>query len=290
MASKIEWTNATWNVITGCTKYSEGCQNCYAEKMHKRLQAMGQTKYNHPFSTQVLHIYEFEQDFGKKPKMIFVNSMSDTFHVKVPDDTICLLLDTIRNHPQHTFQILTKRAERVKEFSYPENVWLGVTVEMAKYKDRMEYLKQTDAKVKFISCEPLLEDLGELDLSGIDWVIAGGESGPNARPCHADWVRNIQRQCAEQKVPFFFKQWGEWMDGSCNYKNVEKILLNNGDLIDYTKEAIEEYIKYFRISGTDYQKLKPRVVSKVGKKKSGCELDGVEYKEYPRRVNERNNC
>lgn len=250
--------------------------------MHRRLSAMGQKKYVHGFNHIDVHPSEFNKSFGKKHKMIFVNSMSDTFHSEVQDNIINSLLSTINLHPQHTFQILTKRAERVPGFDYPDNVWLGVTVEMAKYKNRMDYLKKTNAKVKFLSCEPLLEDLGELDLSGIDWVIAGGESGPGARPCHADWVRNIQRQCAEQKVPFFFKQWGEWMDGSCNYKNVEKILLNNGDLIDYTKEAIEEYIKYFRISGIDYQKLKPRVISKVGKKKTGCELDGKEYKEYPK--------
>ena len=210
--------------------------------------------------------------------MIFVNSMSDTFHVKVPDDTICLLLDTIRNHPQHTFQILTKRAERVKEFSYPENVWLGVTIEMAKYKDRMKYLKQTDAKVKFLSCEPLLEDLGELDLSGIDWVIAGGESGPQARPCHADWVRNIQRQCQEQNVPFFFKQWGEWVQGP---------------QIDYSLIK-DKYGKKISKVGDSYCLLnvecKIGAGYRLGKKYTGCLLDGKEYKEYPRRVNERNNC
>ena len=269
--TKIEWTNATWNVITGCTKYSEGCQNCYAEKMHKRLQAMGQTKYNHPFSTQVVHVLEFDKTFGKKPKMIFVNSMSDTFHSNVPDETICSLLEVIKNQPQHTFQILTKRAERVKEFSYPDNVWLGVTVEMAKYKDRMKYLKQTDAKVKFLSCEPLLEDLGELDLSGIDWVIAGGESGTNARPCQSDWARNILIQCKEQNVPFFFKQWGEYCPGSQMDWNLIKD--------KYSK-------KLYKLEGEDnYILLNVPIKDfcyQVGKKYSGCLLDGLEYKEYPR--------
>lgn len=276
--TKIEWTNATWNVITGCTKYSEGCKNCYAEKMHRRLAAMGQKKYAHGFNHIDVHPSEFNKSFGKKHKMIFVNSMSDTFHSEVQDNIINSLLSTINLHPQHTFQILTKRAERVPGFDYPDNVWLGVTVEMAKYKNRMDYLKKTNAKVKFLSCEPLLEDLGELDLSGIDWVIAGGESGPGARPCHADWVQNIQKQCQEQNVPFFFKQWGEWVQGP---------------QIDYSLIK-DKYGKKISKVGDSYCLLnvecKIGAGYRLGKKYTGCLLDGKEYKEYPRRVNERNNC
>ena len=212
--TKIEWTNKTWNVITGCSKYSEGCLNCYAEKMHKRLTGMGQEKYKKPFNKVVFHLDSvFKHDFSrlnKKGKLIFVNSMSDTFHKNISDNEIKVILDECEWNAPHTFQILTKRAERLPDFKYPDNVWLGVTVETAKYKNRMYYLKQTNAKIKFLSCEPLLEDLGNLDLRGIDWVIVGGESGAKARPMHPDWVRNIQQQCEAQKVPFFFKQWGEW--------------------------------------------------------------------------------
>mgnify|MGYP002623456539 CR=1 FL=1 len=276
--SKIEWTNATWNVVTGCTKYSEGCKNCYAEKMHRRLQAMGQYKYRLPFNRITFNGTALDVDFGKKPKLIFVNSMSDTFHEDITNFGIELILKRCEKNKQHQFQILTKRAKRVKKFSYPDNVWLGVTVEMAKYKDRIKFLKQTDAKIKFLSCEPLLEDLGELDLSGIDWVIAGGESGANARPCHADWVRNIQRQCAEQNVPFFFKQWGEYCPGS----QVDWNLIKD----KYSK-------KLHKLEGEDnYILLNVPIKDfcyKVGKKYSGCLLDGLEYKEYPRRVHEGNN-
>lgn len=270
MASKIEWTNATWNVITGCTKYSEGCKNCYAEKMHRRLAAMGQKKYAHGFNHIDVHPSEFNKSFGKKHKMIFVNSMSDTFHSEVQDNIINSLLSTINLHPQHTFQILTKRAERVPGFDYPDNVWLGVTVEMAKYKNRMDYLKKTNARVKFLSCEPLLEDLGELDLSGIDWVIAGGESGPGARPCHADWVQNIQKQCAEQNVPFFFKQWGEW----CSGPQLDWELIKD----KYKKNLCDFGDSYCLLN----VECKAEFGYKVGRKYAGCKLDGKEYKEYPK--------
>lgn len=208
--TNIEWTCETWNPITGCSKYSEGCKNCYAEKMHKRLNAMGQKKYKEPFNKVVFHREELARKFNKKSKTIFVNSMSDTFHKDVLNRNVQEILKVCSKCPEIYFQILTKRAERLPDFIYPLNVWLGVTVEKAEYKSRIEYLKQTNAPVKFLSCEPLLEDLGELDLSGVDWVIVGGESGPHARPMYPDWVRNIQKQCQEQNVPFFFKQWGDW--------------------------------------------------------------------------------
>ena len=179
--SKIEWTNETWNPVTGCSKYSEGCQNCYAEKMTKRLAAMGQEKYKNGFNKVVFHPEELNRDFGGKSKMIFVNSMSDTFHADISKFQISKMLEYCSFNKQHIFQILTKRAARVEEFSYPPNVWLGVTVEKENYKNRIEFLRHTDAKIKFLSCEPLLGDLGELDLTGIDWVIVGGESGPGGK-------------------------------------------------------------------------------------------------------------
>ena len=281
--SKIEWTNETWNPVTGCTKYSEGCQNCYAEKMTRRLSAMGQEKYKNGFNTVVFHSEELNRDFGGKSKMIFVNSMSDTFHDDISKFQISKILEYCSCNRQHIFQILTKRAARVEEFSYPPNVWLGVTVEKENYKNRIEFLRRTDAKVKFLSCEPLLGDLGKLDLTGIDWVIVGGESGTGARPMHPDWVRNIQKQCQEQNVPFFFKQWGEWVAVSqTDIPFLEKpcqILLKNGDLINGifpadVKKFEKDHYKIDDFSGV--------IIFKVGKSKSGAILDGKEYKEFPK--------
>lgn len=214
MASKsaIEWTESTWNPVTGCTKLSSGCKNCYAERMAKRLQAMGQPNYRNGFEvTCHSHVLDLPLQW-KKSQMIFVNSMSDLFHKDVPTDFIQKIFKTMNSAPQHIFQALTKRDGRLWELSkklrWTENIWMGVTVEAAEYKERIVNLRKTDAFIKFLSLEPLLEDLGELDLSGIDWVIAGGESGPGARPIKASWVRNIKRQCKEQGVSFFFKQWG----------------------------------------------------------------------------------
>lgn len=253
--TKIEWTNETWNPITGCCKKSEGCLNCYAEKMHKRLTAMGQEKYKFPFENVVFHYEELSRKLSNKPKMFFVNSMSDTFNEKISGEQILKILTFCEKYPQHIFQILTKRAERVDGFLYPENVWLGVTVEKAKYKNRIDYLRKTNAKIKFLSCEPLLEDLGELDLSGIDWVICGGETGSNARPMHPDWVRNIQRQCKEQGVAFFFKQWGEWV-------------FTGGEVIKGNLNNPPE--PHFIRKRTGYGKFLNKAL-----------LDGKEYKEFP---------
>jgi protein gp37 len=263
MGTKIEWTNETWNLITGCSHASEGCQNCYAEKMHKRLNAMGLNKYAHDFNTIRFHESELDKDFGKKPKMIFVNSMSDTFHKNIDDLTIDSILHACAERSQHIFQILTKRAERLSDFYYPKNVWLGVTVEKAKYKKRINFLKQTNAKVKFLSCEPLLEDLGELDLKGIDWVICGGESGRNARPCNPLWVWEIQQQCQKQCVPFFFKQWGEYQPYYVLNKTQEvgTSEVNNSNLEVHYK--------------------------RTGKKESGALLFGKEYKEFPKIMEEK---
>lgn len=277
--SKIEWTNETWNPVTGCTKYSQGCQNCYAEKMHKRLTAMGQEKYSKPFNEVVFHKealsnHKFSR-LDTKRKLIFVNSMSDTFHKDVTDSQIKDILDECEWNDPNVFQILTKRAERLPDFEYPFNVWLGVTVEMAKYKSRMQYLKQTNAKIKFLSCEPLLEDLGELDLTGIDWVICGGESGCNARPMHPDWVRNIQRQCKEQNVPFFFKQWGEFapVKSSIEYLELPKTYwIDFNGQVTTVEKRIPPFLQYNRVSA----------MKKIGKAKSGALLNGKEYKEFPK--------
>ncbi|MFH1370891.1 MAG: phage Gp37/Gp68 family protein [Planctomycetota bacterium] len=209
--SGIEWTQSTWNPVTGCSEISEGCKNCYAKRMALRLKAMGLPAYRNGFCI-TCHPNMLDLPLHwKKPQLVFVNSMSDLFHAKVPLDFISRVFD-IMNRTSHIYQVLTKRAERLAELSsslpWAKNIWAGVTVETLDYKDRIDLLRETNATVKFLSLEPLLEDIGTLDLTDIDWVIAGGESGPGARPMKADWVRNIREQCIEQQVPFFFKQWG----------------------------------------------------------------------------------
>lgn len=210
--SSIEWTESTWNPITGCSKYSEGCQNCYAERMAYRLQAMGQEKYQNGFEV-TLHESLVKQPLSmKKPQIIFVCSMSDIFHKDVPDGFILKLFETMNKAPQHIFQVLTKRAHRLDSLSgkikWTKNIWMGVTVESDLHIDRIAYLQRCGAKTKFISAEPLLSDLPSLPLEHIDWVIVGGESGPGARKMEYGWVKNIQKQCRQHDVPFFFKQWG----------------------------------------------------------------------------------
>lgn len=210
--SKIEWTECTWNPVTGCTKISPGCLNCYAERMARRLQAMGQPNYRNGF-TLTLHPHMLELPLRwRKPRSIFVNSMSDLFHKDVPLKFIQQVFDVMRCAPQHRFQILTKRSERLRELSprlaWPDNVWMGVTVENRDYTFRLDHLRQTGAAVKFISFEPLLSPIPNIDLKGIDWAILGGESGPGARPMSREWVIDIRDQCIAAKIAFFFKQWG----------------------------------------------------------------------------------
>ncbi len=210
--SSIEWTESTWNPMTGCTKVSPGCKHCYAERMALRLQAMGQPKYANGFKL-TLHEHVLEQPLSwKKPQKIFVNSMSDLFHEDAPLDFIHRVFDVMRRASWHTFQVLTKRSRRLLELNpeidWPTNVWMGVSVESQGYTFRIEHLRQTDAHVKFLSLEPLLGPLPGLDLRGIDWVIVGGESGPGARPMTEQWVIDIRDQCLAVHVPFFFKQWG----------------------------------------------------------------------------------
>jgi len=210
--SKIEWTECTWNPVTGCTKISEGCRNCYAERMARRLQAMGQSNYRNGF-TLTLHPHMLEMPLHwRQPRMIFVNSMSDLFHQDVPLEFIRRVFAVMRQATQHQFQILTKRSERLARLSpklpWPDNVWMGVTVENSDHAVRIDHLRRTNAGVKFISFEPLLSPIRDIDLSGIDWVIVGGESGPKARPMLPQWAMDIRDQCLTTGVSFFFKQWG----------------------------------------------------------------------------------
>lgn len=210
--SGIEWTESTWNPLTGCTKVSAGCKHCYAERMAKRLHAMGQPNYANGFKlTMHEHVLEKPLEW-KTPQTIFVNSMSDLFHKNVPVAFIQRALDVMRRANWHRFQVLTKRSERLLELNplidWPDNVWMGVSVENADYAFRIDHLRETGAKVKFLSLEPLLGPLSHLDLGGISWVIVGGESGPGARKMDEGWVKDIRNQCLSARVPFFFKQWG----------------------------------------------------------------------------------
>lgn len=210
--SNIEWTEATWNPVTGCTKVSEGCRHCYAHTMAKRLHAMGNPRYVNGFDVTLHHDLIEAPLKWKKSRKIFVNSMSDLFHKEVPLDFIQKVFLTMQEASWHTYQVLTKRADRLLELStdlpWPDNVWQGVSVEDEKVVDRIDFLRQVPAKVRFLSIEPLIGPINNLNLEGIHWVIVGGESGPGARPMEADWVRSIRNQCQEQNVAFFFKQWG----------------------------------------------------------------------------------
>ncbi len=210
--SAIEWTDATWNPITGCTKVSPGCKNCYAERLALRLRAMGNPRYRAGFK-MTLHRDQLDLPLRwRQPKRVFVNSMSDLFHEAVPESFIRDVFEVMISAHWHTFQVLTKRAERVRRLatllSWPSNVWQGVSVETSRYISRIKYLLDVPASVRFLSLEPLLGPLPDLPLDGIDWVIVGGESGPKSRPVNTEWVRDIRDQCKGAGVPFFFKQWG----------------------------------------------------------------------------------
>lgn len=219
--SGIEWTEVTWNPTTGCDKTSPGCDNCYALTLAKRLRAMGQAKYQNdgdprtsgPGFALTVHEDTLAAPYRwKSPRLIFVNSMSDLFHPDVPLDFIKRVFTVMAETPQHTYQVLTKRSKRLAavaaELDWPSNVWMGVSVETDRYAFRFDHLRSVDAAVRFVSAEPLLGPLPNLDLTSIDWLIAGGESGPNARPMDEEWVRDLRDQCGEAGVAFFFKQWG----------------------------------------------------------------------------------
>lgn len=228
--TKIEWTDKTWNPITGCTKKSAGCSHCYAEVMARRLQAMRLGKYRNGFELTLHEEALMEPLQWKQSHNIFVCSMSDVFHENVPFEFVDKIMKTISLTPQHRYQILTKRSERMVEYFktrlVPQNVWLGVTVECQSSKNRIDNLRGLAATVKFLSCEPLIEDLGELNLDGIDWIIVGGESGPLARPMKLEWIVNIKSQVERQCAAFFFKQWGTWgSDGVKRNKHANGKLL-----------------------------------------------------------------
>ena len=219
--SAIEWTEVTWNPVTGCDRISRGCDNCYALTLAKRLKAMGADKYQNdgdprtsgPGFAVTTHLTALDQPYRwGGTRLVFVNSMSDLFHAKVPLSFVRDVFDVIRHTPQHTYQILTKRATRLRRVAdsldWPKNLWMGVSVEDAGAVTRVNALRSTPAAVRFLSCEPLIGDLGRLDLVGIDWVIVGGESGPRARPMDPTWAEAIRDQCTAEHVPFFFKQWG----------------------------------------------------------------------------------
>lgn len=212
--TKIQWTEMTWNPITGCTKISDGCLNCYAARMAKRLKAMGNPRYINEFQVTVhKDLIEIPLNI-KQPKMIFVNSMSDLFHKDVPDNVIVEIFETMNKAYWHTFQVLTKRPERVLEMDragllkWGTNIWMGTTVENSKYIERIEVLRNTNANIKFLSCEPLLGSLKDISLEEINWVIVGGESGPKSREMKKEWVLELKDLCEKDNVAFFFKQWG----------------------------------------------------------------------------------
>lgn len=225
-ATTIEWTEQTWNPTTGCTKISPGCKHCYAEVMAKRLQAMGARGYENGFNLSILPERLDQPLKRRKATTYFVNSMSDLFHNDIPFSFLDRVFDVIRRTPQHTYQILTKRSARMRKYfasrTVPENAWLGVSVENRQYGfQRVGDLRKIKASVRFLSIEPLLADVGELDLRGIHWVIVGGESGPKARPMKAEWVESIKEQCEQDGIAFFFKQWGRW--GADGVKRAKKL-------------------------------------------------------------------
>ena len=245
--TKIEWTEQTWNPSVGCNKVSSGCQNCYAEIMARRLKAMGTKGYENGFEFTTMP-ERLEQPLNiKKPTKFFVNSMSDLFHEKMPFAYLDAIFDIVEKTPWHTYQILTKRekvmAEYFQDKVLPKNVWLGVTVENSKTKHRIDYLRNINASIRFISIEPLLEDVGSLNLDNIHWVIVGGESGLKARPMRSNWALNIKKQCEQQDTVFFFKQWGAW--GSDGIKRNKKLNGRelNGKIYNEYPELIEEYFE-----------------------------------------------
>jgi len=210
--SKIEWTESTWNPVSGCNKVSRGCDNCYAERMAIRLQAMGTRGYENGFEV-TLHPHVLEKPLKmKKPQVIFLNSMSDIFHDKIDDEYIIKIFEIMNRAYWHTFQVLTKRPKRLEQIAdklnWTSNIWMGVTVEANEYVDRVDYLRNCPANIKFLSIEPLIDSVDKLDYTGIDWVIVGGESGYGARVLEKEWVLEVKDRCLELEIPFFFKQWG----------------------------------------------------------------------------------
>ncbi|HOO82159.1 MAG TPA: phage Gp37/Gp68 family protein [Alphaproteobacteria bacterium] len=245
--SKIEWTEHTWNPTTGCAKVSPGCKHCYAEAMAKRLQAMGANGYDNGFKLSIMEERLNQPLKRKKGTTYFVNSMSDLFHEGIDDVFLDRVFGVIEKTPQHQYQILTKRAERLPEYfgehKVPQNVWLGVSIEDKKYGvPRIDLLRQVNAYIRFLSVEPLLEDIGDIDLTNIHWVIVGGESGPKARPMKPEWVENVRIQCEEQGAAFFFKQWGCWGADGKKRSKAENGRELNGRTWDEMPSAVAEQV------------------------------------------------
>jgi len=253
----IEWTEMSWNPVTGCSKVSQGCKFCYAERMASRLHAMGAERYRRGFEVTLQPDLLNEPDKWVTPRTIFVNSMSDLFHEEVPLAYIERVFATMERNPRHTFQILTKRSERLADLAaqlpWPSNVWIGVSVEDAKALRRIGDLVTVPAAVRFLSCEPLIGPLGRLPLRGIHWVIVGGESGPGARPMRETWVRSIQRQCAKEGVDFFFKQWG----GAHKKRNGRLLGGRTYDEMPWTSRTCNDAARIVKVRATD---IGPRLV------------------------------
>jgi protein gp37 len=283
--TSIEWTDTTWNPTTGCDRISAGCDNCYALTMAKRLKGMGSVKYQNdgeprtsgPGFGITVHPDSLRDPFGwKKPRKVFVNSMSDLFHARVPLDFVRQVFEVIEATPQHTYQVLTKRASRLPKvadkLTWPANLWMGVSVESADELDRVAALRHVPAAVRFLSLEPLIGPLPSLDLTGIGWVIAGGESGPGARPMHPDWARAIRDKCASAGVPYFFKQWGEWIPESLGAHVITEHTAKTARYADVSGGHRPANIGARNGAATCHR---------VGKKAAGRELDGREWSEYP---------
>lgn len=291
MPSKIEWTDETWNPLTGCTLVSAGCKNCYAAQLaatrlkdtprYKGLAVVNSRGVGVFTGKMLLHEDLLTKPLKwRKPRRVFVNSMSDLFHEKVPLEFIDQIFTTIKECPQHTFQVLTKRSERLSQVAgnlgWPENLWMGVSIEDARVIQRVHDLRTVPAAVRFLSCEPLIGPLDDLPLDGIHWVIVGGESGPKARPMHPDWARSLRDQCAAAGVPFFFKQWGEWGPKEDHF---------NPRL---SKKRYQYESHAWADDGSVYDCREPEpghfpsvMVVRVGKKRAGRLLDGVLHDGFP---------
>jgi protein gp37 len=295
--SAIEWTDTTWNPTTGCDRISAGCDNCYALTMAKRLKAMGSAKYqtdgdprtSGPGFGLAIHPDSLNDPFTwSKPRKVFVNSMSDLFHARVPLDFVRQVFEVMAATPQHTYQVLTKRASRLPKVAdkldWPPNVWMGTSVESANELDRVDGLRAAPAAVRFLSCEPLIGPLGDVDLTGIGWVIAGGESGPGARPMHPDWARQIRNRCEAESVPFFFKQWGAWAPWLSHPEGEE----GPGDTFvnldgDTGHVWFNEDLGYPTNCTRNWGETS-FIMSRVGKKQAGRVLDGRTWDEFPEPV------
>lgn len=329
--TSIEWTDVTWNPVTGCTKISPGCKNCYAERVFPRTvakqcvcghslhgaglcvaNALGvECECSNPRQRQFTDVMTHSGRLGeplhwKKPRMVFVNSMSDLFHESILPSFVKSAFDVMKTANQHIYQVLTKRPARMKELVTAwlefhgrpvadlRHIWLGVSVEDRKRKERIDILRDTPAVVRFLSIEPLLEDIGTLDLTGIHWVIVGGESGPKARPMHPEWVRSIRDQCRTAGVAFFFKQWGEWTDlahaGGNSWRHTKTV---NGRRYGVVEDnscdgswRVGEFETQYSFPGTEFPDGPGPCMVRVGKKAAGRLLDGKEWSQYPGHAHE----